>query len=201
PYRDRKEVLGYFFSTTDAAFAAFLAGPRIDPRVRGGEEQTLFYYSVVCHEYTHFVLDNNFANVPPWLHEGLAQYFATFRMDGDVAECGFPIKDLLRELANVPWVPLELLVQGAHPTGKISEPMFYAESWGLVHYMLNGNVARRRQLDTYMDLLEKGIPSPAAFATAFGTDPKAFGHELAAYVQRNQFYKSSVSMADVRNTI
>lgn len=65
---------GYFLKGEDANFIALSA--------EGEREQT---YSVIFHEYTHFLVDNDIgrSKLPPWLNEGLAEYYERFRIEED----------------------------------------------------------------------------------------------------------------------
>ena len=38
-----------------------------------------FAYQLIFHEYTHYIIHLNMRRVPLWLHEGLAEFYSTFR--------------------------------------------------------------------------------------------------------------------------
>src|SRR5262249_47425084 len=63
------EVDGCFFRHPDASYLAINAAPNFD------------LMAVACHEYFHFVMSNNFTDLPAWVDEGLAMYFSTFRLE------------------------------------------------------------------------------------------------------------------------
>ncbi len=59
---------------------------------------------------------------------------------------------------------------------------FYAESWGLVHYLL-AEAERSRRLLGYLELLGRGQRHNEAFAEAFGSETETLERELRAYVR------------------
>ena len=192
PYRNDADERGLFMHRTDGNFAAFIARPYIAPSARNLDQSAHFPYDTVYHEYVHYVLRNNFPNVPRWLHEGMAQYYATFRMAGETAQFGFPRSVHLNNVKHGTWIPLEdLLRDGPASRHDLLTGMFYCQSWFATHYILSGDANRLRQLDAYLRLLEKGTPSDRAFFDAFQTDADGFSGELRRYLAANQFYMAS----------
>src|SRR5947208_6933708 len=51
-----------------------------------GDEKVIIY-----HEYLHYLMNNNFAALPLWMNEGLAEYYSTFQAAKDEARIGLPI--------------------------------------------------------------------------------------------------------------
>ncbi|WP_394826357.1 hypothetical protein [Pendulispora albinea] len=50
--------------------------------------------TVFLHELTHHVLQQNFRARPVWLDEGLALYYSTLVLDGDIVSVGLPVPTL-----------------------------------------------------------------------------------------------------------
>jgi len=202
PYNTDSDVRGMFAPRPDGNFAAFIARPYIAPSARNLRDDAHFPYDTVYHEYVHYVLRNNFANMPRWLNEGMAQYYATFRVDGDVAQVGFPRRLHLNNLLYGPWIPLaDLLRDGPMSGHELLTGQFYCESWFITHYILNGSETRRGQLDAYLGLVAKGIRSDQAFRQAFETDLEAFTVELRKYLASNQFYMASAPLGDATSAM
>jgi tetratricopeptide (TPR) repeat protein len=196
-YKPHEDVRGAFLPYTDGNFAAFIARPYIAPSPRNLGDESHFPYETVFHEYVHYVLRNNFPNVPLWLNEGLAQYYSMFRVEGSSAQFGYPIRIALNNVKYGPWIPLDdLLRTRSAREHDLLIGQFYCHSWFATHYILNGNEKRRTQLEGYLGLIENGIPSDQAFRQAFQTDPGSFTLELRKYLAGNQFYMASAPLDD-----
>ena len=53
---------------------------------------------------------NNYASLPLWLHEGLAEYYSTFEVAKDEARIGLPVADARRSgCGSHPLIPLATL--------------------------------------------------------------------------------------------
>ncbi len=151
-----------------------------------GDERPLIY-----HEYVHYLMHNNYADLPLWLHEGLAEYYSTFQVARDEARIGLPIPEHVYWLRQHPFIPLATLFAVNERSPEYNEAShrngFYAESWALVHYLISGNPERRRQASEYLRLAQAGAPPDQVFAKAFGADPSVLEHELHVYVQKRLF--------------
>jgi Flp pilus assembly protein TadD len=172
------EAGGYFLSTPIADYVA-IDGAAHDAR------------PLLYHEYLHYVLHNRYPRLPAWLHEGLAEYYGTFEVDGEKGVVGLPEPARIEVLRDRPLIPLARLFAGDSRSPEYLEPTarhtFYAESWALVHYLLSGNPDRRRQLTEYLRLAETGAPHDRIFPQAFATDPGTLEGELGAYLRGSLF--------------
>lgn len=154
-------------------------------------------YAVIFHEYSHLIIDNTIGDPPVWFNEGLAEYYSTFDVSGGDKKItlGVPVRDhvyLLRER----FMPLESLLRVRHDSPAYNERnkqgIFYAESWALVHYLLQGDKGQRvAQLGQFSSLLAAGKSVEESFQQAFQTDFKAMEKELQGYV-RNSSYRVQV---------
>jgi tetratricopeptide (TPR) repeat protein len=166
---------GYFLSTELANYVA------VNGDVRGDER------AIIYHEYLHYVLRNQYANLPLWLNEGLAEYYSTFEVAGDEAKIGLPIAEHVAWLRRNPLIPLASLFAIGESSPEYNESSqrgaFYAESWALVHYLISGSPQRRQQAAEYLRLAQAGAPPDQIFAQAFGADLAALERELRRYVQ------------------
>jgi tetratricopeptide (TPR) repeat protein len=151
-------------------------------------------YSVVFHEYVHFLLRNNAERVPLWFDEGLAEYYSSFDIqDGDKKVLiGLPISNHVRSLREKKLIPLETLFAVKHDSPIYNERdkkgIFYAESWALVHYLLLGNEGKRAsQFKQFIDLLAEANTVEAAFKQAFQTDFRTLERELMQYIGRDHY--------------
>src|SRR6266849_1211681 len=67
PYRLRSTSDGYFVGTGSRAYIVMVT--------MGASE-----FRVAAHEYAHLVLRANALQLPPWLNEGLAEFFSTIHI-------------------------------------------------------------------------------------------------------------------------
>lgn len=138
---------------------------------------------VVYHEYFHVVLDHHTPGMPPWLDEGLAEFWAGTRIRGDRVELGRANEDHLRLLRTREPYAVEELLAVDHASPLYATQLFYAQSWALVHYLMFGDEAARGALGRYVALLGAGTPGERAASTAFGDLPR-LRTQLRLYVRR-----------------
>lgn len=181
--KNERKIGGVFISTVDANYI------NLSVENRGYD-----IYDVIFHEYFHYVLRQNMARVPTWLHEGMAEYFSTFDIDesGTKVKIGIPAARRVAELKKREFLPLDKLfaVNGRSPEYRESDKagVFYAESWALVHYLLNADKgARNQQFYNFIDSLNSGTTPQTAFEKSFNTDYKTMQKELENYIYRFSF--------------
>ena len=182
-------VGGYFMSRELGNYVAIDGNPKGDGT------------GIIYHEYLHYVLRNNYATLPLWLNEGLAEYYSTFEVVGDEAKIGLPLVEHIRWLRRnhnrmLP-LPALLAINETSPEYNENERRgaFYAHSWALVHYLLAGSPERRDQAVGYLRLLQEGEPLDASFQRSFG-DTAALERELKTYIQS---YTFNFSRAPIRS--
>jgi tetratricopeptide (TPR) repeat protein len=170
---------GMFIDHQLANILALVADPNYDP------------YPVLYHEYTHYLLSTVFPDLPPWLDEGLAEYFGSMWIFPDRVEVGSKIKWHMAELRNASWLPLDRLLAVTLQDDEYHEEsrrgMFYAQSWALVHYLMQSNPTDLDAVARYVRLVEQGEERRKALATAFGEDLTGLEARLRAYVKNSKF--------------
>jgi tetratricopeptide (TPR) repeat protein len=141
----------------------------------------------VFHEYTHFLIANTIGVVPPWLNEGLAEFYQMYQDDGGRAAIIRPSFGHLRLLQRTPLMPLSELLAVDQDSPHYNEGdrrgIFYAQSWALVHYLAVGSASRAGQLSDYIDRVERGTPPGEAFRGAFKAEPGVLDQELRNYLR------------------
>ncbi|HXG84897.1 MAG TPA: tetratricopeptide repeat protein [Pyrinomonadaceae bacterium] len=179
-----KWVAGYFQPGEDVNYITLSAeGVRNDS------------FGLIFHEYTHFIVDNNFgrSNVPPWFNEGLAEYYQTFQIEGDrEVKLGALQNSHLLQLQENKLIPFDTFFgidnHSLHEQSDDGVGMFYAQAWALMHYLIHGNGgARQKQMYKFLDLVMKNKTPKEAFAEAFQTDYAAMEKELKSYVAKNSY--------------
>ncbi|HEX8651305.1 MAG TPA: tetratricopeptide repeat protein [Pyrinomonadaceae bacterium] len=181
-YRGRPaEVAGFFQPGRDTNYITLSAE-------RLGETP----YRTIFHEYVHLMIDSNLRGVPAWFNEGVAEYYSAFEVTdgGRRATLGRTIESHVQLIRRSPsLLPLRTLLAVDHSSPYYNESdkqgMFYAESWALVHYLIQANEGMRLpELMRYVNLLGAGTPFEDAFRQAFHTDVESMQRELEAYVRR-----------------
>jgi tetratricopeptide (TPR) repeat protein len=143
------------------------------------------------------VLQGN--HLPLWLNEGLADFYGNSRIDGKGALFGMPNPFHLIMLRAHTLVPLETLLTvdrtSEHYQHENLAGRFYAQCWGLVHFLRVGEQgALRSRLTAYRTAIEEGVDSLTAGRKAFG-DLKTFQESFSAYVKGSKFYQERVRVA------
>jgi tetratricopeptide (TPR) repeat protein len=177
-------VAGYFQSGEDVNYITLTSE-------RGGEDP----YAVIYHEYVHQLVANTLGrgNVPPWFNEGLAEYYSTFEVREDrKVYLGNIIPRHVQLLRESKLIPLRQLLEvndySLDRNKQEAKWLFYAESWALVHYLIQGNGGSRRpQLSKFLNLFARGVPLEQAFAEAFQTGIPQMEKELRQYVEGHSF--------------
>ncbi len=155
----------------------------------GEDAQT---YSVIFHEYVHFIVNTNFgkSEVPAWFNEGLAEYYSTFEIEQDQkVKLGLPENNHLQLLQQSKLMPLSTLFNISNrqllQTGSHSRSIFYAQSWALIHYMMQNGKAEG--LGKLISDLARNVPPEKAFQDAFQTGYAEMESELKKYVGRGSY--------------
>lgn len=149
-------------------------------------------FAVIFHEYTHLLTSGSAQPWPPWLLEGLAEFYSSFETQGTEARLGIPIAEHVELLREVPMIPLAELFAVTQDSPTYNEGqrqnIFYAESWALVHYLMLGNKqSRQPQLRQFIRLLGEGTAIEAAFRDSFQTDYARMETEIRSYVSRQAY--------------
>jgi len=158
-------------------------------------------WRAIEHQFAHYLLDYNYPPTAPWFDEGFAEYFASVYFTDKKTELGsdpelpWPgqpayseqgpgLKSLTELLNNPVWLNITDVLQmrnrvvngreGTHHT------LFYAQSWMLMHYLLNQN--KLDQAGAYFDLVEnQRIPVAQAVQQAFGVTAAQLDQQVKDY--------------------
>jgi len=172
----------------------FLPGPYMNYIALAAADERIDPYKVIFHEYEHFVLRNNLLHVPLWLDEGLAEFYSSFETtDNDQkVTLGNPLAQHVYYLREHPLLPFKTLLAVDHKSPHYNESSktgaFYAESWALVHYLMNGNQQKRQpQLIKFIELVNSGASAEESFQKAFQANFGTLEEELRGYVNKFTF--------------
>jgi len=132
-------------------------------------------YGTIFHEYVHFMLDINFgkSDIPPWFNEGLAEYYQTFEIEKDQeVKLGIFQQVHIDLLSESKLIPLDTLFKisnyALHQQGNHSRNIFYAQSWALLHFLLqNSDSVKSEGLGKFITALNQNVAPEKAFQDAF----------------------------------
>lgn len=154
------------------------------------------------HEFVEYVLSGDETlRYPLWFREGYAEYLSTFRVIGDSADPTRERRAIVGELPhyrlslvrNEQWMPWEaLLAARSYDTGH-SVDLFYAQSWLLVHYLMNRPGGKER-LAQYFALVNEGEPVAGALTLAFEMTAAELHRALKAYSRKEKFRVGRITL-------
>jgi len=161
-------------------------------------------WRAVAHPLAHYLLNYNYPPAQGWFDEGLAEYFGSIQIGKRVEIGGDPelapewhedIFDELRRDPNVPqsltqlvsspvWLSMVDLFTMKHDGSGTREgthnTLYYAQSWMVVHYLLNKN--KLPEAGTYFDLvLNQKVPVEKAMVQAFDMSPAQMEDVVKTY--------------------
>lgn len=197
-----ENIAGYFQSGEDVNY--------ITLSTEGTDKEM---YGTIFHEYVHSILDMNYgkSDVPAWFNEGLAEYYQTFEIAKDQEiKLGLIQDQHLYLLQQSRLMPLDTLFNISnyqlHQTADHSRSIFYAQSWALIHYLIQGG--KTEELGKFLKAMTNGKDARTAFETAFQTSYKNMETELQRYVKQSRFNyrvftlnRKLVFDADMRTTV
>lgn len=150
-------------------------------------------YQVVYHEYVHVLNYLNVGNMPPWLDEGLAEFYSATGVSDREVELGRlePAYVSLLQKEKKELLRLDEIFAATRRSAAYNEPrkarLFYAQSWAITHYLVlaaeDGGPSR---LQAFLDLLAGGVEQTVAARRAFG-DLEQLERKLASYFKEPTF--------------
>jgi tetratricopeptide (TPR) repeat protein len=158
----------------------------------------------IAHPFAHYLLNYNYPPSQGWFDEGLAEYFGSIQLGKGVDIGGDPelapewhedAFDEMRRDPNVPqsltqmvsspvWISMVDLFSMKHDGTGVREgthhTMYYAQSWMVVHYLINKN--KMPEVGTYFDLvLNQKMPVDKAIVQAFDMTPDQMEEAVKTY--------------------
>ncbi len=125
PFKPGANVAGYFQAGEDVNYIT------LTTELQGEQDP----FTVIFHEYTHLLVNNNIGNAPAWFNEGLAEYYSTFSIEADrKVTLGKPIGHHVYLLRENKILPLRTLFAVDHDSPYYNErqkqSIFYALNRG-----------------------------------------------------------------------
>jgi hypothetical protein len=176
-------------------YAAFRLQPAADAYYVGGEAMDYIVmprlgpeeFGVAAHEYAHLVLHSLRLRPPPWLAEGIAEFFSTVRIGENGGLIGGDLPMRTRTLRQRPWIPLaQLLALPANSpmrADRNTADVFYAESWALTQ-MLIFSPGYAAGFSQFWDAAQTGASDAEMLAHVYGKPLSAITADLRDWIQR-----------------
>jgi TPR repeat protein len=186
--KDAKDIGGVAFTGAHKIFVALAADDRSEQAfARLGYNP----YHLHFHEYIHVLTALNVPGVPPWLGEGLAEFFGATIVEGDRLVLGKPLPWHIFDLREREMLPLTRLLAVDHDSPEYTQHgksgVFYAQSWALLHMLImdpSGEGAQR--VNGMLRRLRRGEDGLEASRAELG-DLAALEKQLNRYVRRPGF--------------
>lgn len=181
-----KEYEPYRFN--EFATAYYYPGAERDTIVmsHGGSEN----FPTAIHEYVHLVVQHAGVKPPPWLNEGLAEFYSTLRPLGGKIVVGDIIPGRLAALRADNWVPLSVILAADQNSPYYNEKnkagSFYNEGWALTH-MLSLSDEYRPKWKEFAAAVIKGRDAAEALSQIYGKPLAAIDQDLQYYIRGSRF--------------
>src|SRR6266446_4354107 len=191
PFKPNPNVAGYFQPGEDVNYITLTSERYSDDNP----------FAVIFHEYTHLLIENTMGHtVPLWFNEGLAEFYSTFNVTDENRKVilGDLVRNHVLYLREKKLLPLRTLFAVDYKSPYYNEGnkmnIFYAESWMLMHYLLQGESQKRRpQLARFIDLVGSKLTIDEAFQQAFQISLDAFEKDFKSYVQGAKYMATAVT--------
>lgn len=187
--RSGSGVAGYYIPDSRGML---MVGSRNNTRSAPSRQQETERYNidseaVLLHEYTHHFMYQYFpATYPSWYSEGWAEFWGSTRFgpNGEV-EVGHPVEHRFASFDGGRWLSLQTMLEAQNYSQVNEIDLLYAQGWLLVRYAWE-NQERHRQLQQYLNLINRGATYADAAQQAFG-DLRQLNDELRRYSGRARF--------------
>jgi tetratricopeptide (TPR) repeat protein len=193
--KQKEPLPTYVYLFKDASsFEAFSMDPRAQGFYARGQEGDYLAIlnesdrgsrKTVYHEYIHHFLNLNFPGLPPWVDEGLAQFFSATNIEDGEVRLGVALGGRFGDLRTVKALHLQDLMTNMKTVHGNESDMDtrqrYATTWAAAHYLIVGNPERRKQLAMYLEMIRRGAPADTAFPLAFKDGVEALDQEIQAH--------------------
>ncbi len=162
-------------------------------------------WRAIAHPLGHYFLNYNYPPTQGWFDEGMAEYFGAVQIGKEVNIGGDPelapewhedifedemvrdpkVPQSLTQLLSSPvWLSMVDLFTMKHDGSGVKEgthnTLYYAQSWMVVHYLINKK--KMPEVGTYFDLvLNQKVPVDKAMVQAFDLTPAQMEEAVKAY--------------------
>jgi tetratricopeptide (TPR) repeat protein len=175
-------------------------------------------WRAIAKDLAAMLLSYNYPSAQDWFDEGLAEYFSSIRIDTKQVELGSDPSFLSAPIQGVPgkqrdthppksftallsaqnWLSLPDLFNAKHDaTSNEGSPLYDAESWIVMHYLLHEQ--KLPEIGAYFGLvLNKHVPVEDAIQQAYGMSSAQLEQAVKDYFQSQRAHLTAVE--DARQT-
>jgi hypothetical protein len=153
-----------------------------------GGRNTEWTWHVIQHEGFHqFASAVIRGNLPPWVNEGLAEYFGEAIFTGDSYVAGVIPNQRLKELQGMiskdASKPLYAMLTMTHMEWNDAlDRKNYTQAWSMIHFLAHGDDGKyQKALVQFMNNLSAGAKPQTAWTNVFGNDTLAFEKKWKEY--------------------
>jgi hypothetical protein len=152
---------------------------------------------VLFHEYNHFLMrfTQNTLKYPTWYSEGMADYWGTFKLDGEKIYVGdsnsieFRTANLFDQAGNIRISTKKLFngklekISSEKLSDQIDISEFYAQSFFMIHYF-RSSAELQAQLGNYIQYINIGYEQDQAAQKAFKLSYEELDKNVKTYLKR-----------------
>lgn len=142
-------------------------------------------WETIFHEYSHCLLDSVARDLPIWFTEGFAEFYSTIQISNRQAIVGRPPEAVMSVLRDEKLLPVSVLLNvdrrsPIYNDDRHPRSIFYAQSWLLVHYLLDNQ--KLEQTQRYFELVHSHVSTEQAIREAFEMEPRQLDARLERYL-------------------
>jgi Tfp pilus assembly protein PilF len=161
-------------------------------------------FAMAAHEYAHLALRASGLNLPPWLAEGLAEFFSTLQLTPYSTVLGGALPGRLWTLQTQSWIPMRDLLAISEDARRREDhheaDLLYAESWALTE-MLILDPDYGPGFPQVVARISAGTPSAEALAAVYAKTPESLAGDLRRWVDQLKPNQSrpAIQLPEVRS--
>jgi tetratricopeptide (TPR) repeat protein len=157
-------------------------------------------WQTVTHEFFRLFLTYNYPPTPDWFDEGLVEFLSTLQLSDEEGMMGADPGSYLATLNSQPWIPLPELFATKLDAKKPTKPMFRAESWMVMHYLINQD--KMSETGSYFGLvMGQGETIDQAITKAYGVAPAQLEQTIKDYAHALPTAKTTPPIAEKKANI
>jgi tetratricopeptide (TPR) repeat protein len=144
------------------------------------------------HELVHELMHRAFGDTPPWLNEGLADYFSSISIEAGQIVLGAPVPErvtvpryLLPTVSDITHADQDRFLKDDSGS---TAARYYTGAWLLVHLLRNGPERYRDRFDRFARALNDGKSADVAWRESMaGLDEETLQRDFEAHVESSEW--------------
>jgi Flp pilus assembly protein TadD len=160
-------------------------------------------YSVVVHEYTHFIAEHAGLKLPIWLNEGLADFYSTMESREAQVIVGTAPPGREATLHGQNWMDWHTLTEVDRESPYYRQPekmlLFYSQSWAFVH-MLALNTAYENKFQGFLATMSGNSSAENALSATYHKTLEDLGSETEQEMKAKRVESRTIDL-DIRQGV